>query len=246
MDAVRILRGTHHDAESDGEWGDLWMESRRYPKLSYTLSWVRAPGAYPFSQSRYDIESGYVIDAANREAWLQFCWPLLAVHDAWFATICLNEEWLNHNFLTLRKRRLPDFPDGYRADQAVGTELHNGIPGVYWGTYFGPFYVDWFGRSKFDALPYLEKRELPTGGIFFTSAPTPYDWQTPETQRRQQAIKEHLGADAFFDIRPIRAKIAAMGGTFQRSSMRVRRWPPVAPQYSLGQGSHGIYPPERS
>ena len=223
------------------------MESRRYPKLSYTLSWVRAPGAYPFSQSRYDIESGYVIDAANREAWLQFCWPLLAVHDAWFATICLNEEWLNHNFLTLRKRRLPDFPDGYRGRPSRRYRVAQWYPRRLLG---GPTldHSMWTGLDEANSMPCHTWRRgnYRRGASSSPSAPTPYDWQTPETQRRQQAIKEHLGADAFFDIRPIRAKIAAMGGTFQRSSMRVRRWPPVAPQYSLGQGSHGIYPPERS
>ena len=89
----------------------------------------------------------------------------------------------------------------------VGVKLEEGIPGVFWGNYFGPFYVDWFGRGKFDDLPCVEKRWLDTGGIFFTTAATPFDWNTPAARQMQQAAMEHLGRDAFFDSETVFARV---------------------------------------
>ena len=81
------------------------------------------------------------------------------------------------------------------------------IPGVFWGNYLGPFYVDWFGRGKFDDLPCVEKRWLDSGGIFFTTASTPFEWNTPAARQLQQAVKEHLGEDAFFDSETVCARV---------------------------------------
>ena len=94
---------------------------------------------------------------------------------------------------------------GHRQGGAVGVELERGIPGVYWGNYFGPFYVDWFGRKKIEELPCVEKRWLDSGGIFFTTAPTPFDWNSPVARQIQQAVKEHLGEDAFYDFETVRS-----------------------------------------
>jgi len=88
---------------------------------------------------------------------------------------------------------------------------------VYWGTYFGPFYVDWFGREKFETLPCVERHELPKGGIFFTTAPTPLDWDKPETRAMQRSVMDHLGTEAFFDMQALRAKMAASAEPFAES-----------------------------
>jgi hypothetical protein len=151
---------------------------------------------------------------------------LLGFHDAWFAAMCLDGEWDDHNVLSYKRWRLPDWPHGYEMQQAMGTALQTGVPGVYWGTYFGPFYVDWFGRERFETLPCVEKRELPTGGIFFTTAPTPFQWDKAETRAMQRGVMEHLGADAFFDMQALRAQMAAIGELFPESFDPRRLIPP--------------------
>jgi hypothetical protein len=196
--------------------GEISLERRKRPEVSCRIEWIR--GAHtPFSKPFYYIEEEYTEDVGHLEAWLAFCWPLLGFHDAWFAAVCLDREWEDHNVLTYQKRRLPDWPDGYKVQHGVGTELQKGVPGVYWGTYFGPYYVDWFGRERFDTLPCVDKQELPTGGIFFTTAPTPFDWSEPETQAMQRSVMDHLGADAFFDMQALRAKMTAIGEPFTES-----------------------------
>jgi hypothetical protein len=67
--------------------------------------------------------------------------------------------------------------------------------------------VVWFGREKFETLPCIEKRWLDTGGIFFTTADTPFEWDSPAARELQEAVKQHLGANAFFDIETVRALV---------------------------------------
>jgi len=191
--------------------GEVWMERRKQPKMSTChIEWVRGP-TIPFSRPFYHVNGEYIQKPTHLAAWLDFCWPLLELHNAWFAAICLDGEWNDHNCLVYRQRELPDWPDGYVMQQGgIGANLQKGIPGVYWGTYFGSFYVDWFGREKFETLPCVEKRELPSGGIFFTTAPTPFGWNEPEARAMQRAVMDHLGADAFFDMQALRAKMSAI------------------------------------
>jgi len=202
------------------------MERRKRPKSFFHVEWIRGP-TIPFSTPFYHVDAEYMKNPARLTAWLDFCWPLLGLHDAWFAAICLRREWEDHNCLVYKQRELPNWPDGYVMRQGgIGATLEEGIPGVYWGTYFGPFYVDWFGREKFETLPCVEKQELPTGGIFFTTAPTPFDWDKPETRAMQRAVMDHLGADAFFDMQALRAKMAEIGEPFPESFDPLKLIPP--------------------
>ena len=59
-------------------------------------------------------------------------------------------------------------------------------------------------------MPCVEKRWLETGGFFFTTAPFPSAWDSPDARALQQAAKEHLGADAFFDMESVLRNLDAM------------------------------------
>ncbi len=213
----RILRQLINpwDQESDQSVssGDIWLNRRKRPKIDGNITWIRSPHR-PFASSFLHVDSKYMISPANLSDWCEFCLPLFLHLNAWFAAICLRREWEDRHDLTYRKQRLPDWSDGYIVEGSVGNALENGVPGIYWGTYFGPFYVDWFGREKFETLPYVKKEELSTGGIFFTTAETPFDWDKPDTRVRQRAVMKHLGLDAFFDREALRAKMTEIGEPF--------------------------------
>jgi hypothetical protein len=189
-------------------WTSVGFERMRPPRCFYIVSWAMLPHR-AFEISNYTIEEDFVRKPDHLTEWLEFTFGLLHLHEAWYAQFALNIESLQKNFLTWRTQhpRAKDPQKGVEGARGVGVELEKGIPGVYWGNYFGPFYVEWFGREKFETLPCMEKRWLDTGGIFFTTAPTPFEWDTPTARQLQQAVKDHLGADAFFDIATVRGLI---------------------------------------
>ncbi len=209
-DAARLLvNKAKQELTPDTPSGDIFLERRKTPEAHYRIEWGRNP-YHPFSKSSYIIDASYLREKSLLDDWLSYMMPLLEIHEAYFGAFYSDEEWEDHNVLRYKTRRLPDWPDGYEQVGGGGTNLLIAISGIYWGTYFGPFYVDWFGRDKFDDLPVVTKQELPNGGIFFTTADTPFDWNTPEARARQDAIKHQLGADAFFDIQALRTKMAEM------------------------------------
>ena len=82
---------------------------------------------------------------------------------------------------------------------AVGdNEVMNALPGIFWANFFGPDYVDWFGREKFDRLPCYRLEELPDGGRLILTSPSPLEYDA--SGETQETIKSYLGRPAFGDV----------------------------------------------
>ena len=193
----------------DGTWSHHIFERTRKPYCRHSVEWSTLPHK-AFSISRYVVEDSFLRKAEHLEEWLEFTAGLLARHEAWYARFTLDEEGMAKNYLEWKTTRGQAPSPEYRVTgmiRGVGVKLEECIPGIFWGNYFGPFYVDWFGRGKFDDLPCVEKRWLDTGGIFFTTSATPFDWNTPAARQMQQAVKEHLGEEAFFDSETVFARV---------------------------------------
>jgi len=203
-----IVNQTGQKLDPDRIWSMVHFEQTSYPQFSGVVSWSKLPHS-AFSRSFYSIEDSFVRKAKQLDKWLYFVQGLLGLHKAWYMSCALSEEGLKKNFLEWRSQhpRAKDPTRGVGGASGVGLKLEQGIPGVYWGNYFGPFYVDWFGREKFETLPCTKKQWLETGGVFFTTAPTPFDWDTPEARQTQQAVKEHLGIETFFDMETVRRQV---------------------------------------
>ena len=185
------------------------FERRRNPSCTFRVEWNNLPHR-AFSLSSYRVEDSFLWKAEQLEAWLEFTAGLLQRHEAWYARFTLDEESFAKNYLKWSTAGGHAPSSEYRVTGrggGIGVKLEEGISGVFWGNYFGPFYVDWFGREKFDDLPCVEKRWLDTGGIFFTTTSKPFDWNTAAARQLQQAVKEHLGGDAFFDSETVFARV---------------------------------------
>ncbi len=189
----------------------IFLERTVRPRCSFHVDWSRLPHK-AFDLSSYRLDQGELRKPSMLDSWIGFSLGLITLHEAWFALIALGEETYEKNFLTWHTRhpRARDPQKGITNQSGVGLRLMEGIPGVYWGNYFNAFYVDWFGREKFETLPCVEKRWLEKGGIFFTTAETPFEWNTAEARAMEEAVKDHLGRDAFFDITAVREALAEL------------------------------------
>lgn len=77
-------------------------------------------------------------------------------------------------------------------------EVMSAMPGIFWANFFGPDYVDWFGRERFDQLPCYRLEELPDGGRLILTSPSPLEYDM--SGETQEAIKHYLGRLAFGDV----------------------------------------------
>jgi len=195
-------------AKPQEKWAGLLLLKRtKTPKSSFYLEWNHYQHN-PFNICYFDVEAQWVNTQERLETLLGFSDELYSnLGGYWYANIATDEE--REEKINLKWFR-PDkaHPSGgYFIEGAPGIFLEKGIPGIFWGNYFGPFYVDWFGRDKFKTLPCSYKKEMPDGGIFFTIAESPSKWNTEEAREMELRIKEHLGADAFFHLQALKESL---------------------------------------
>jgi len=82
----------------------------------------------------------------------------------------------------------------------VGDDPEEGIPGLYWMNLFGPLYVNWFGKERFEGLPSTATKFLPDGSVFIQFGNSPDAWSSGEVVAQQRKAIAILGQQAFFDI----------------------------------------------
>jgi len=80
-----------------------------------------------------------------------------------------------------------------------GVWLGEFLPGIYWINFFGPTYINFFGKERFVSLPTYYKEELQDGGFMVLTAQSPFDYDKSKTKKLEKEIIAHLGSDAFFD-----------------------------------------------
>lgn len=81
--------------------------------------------------------------------------------------------------------------------EAIGVDLTEALPGLYWLNYFGPPYVKLIGRERLLSAPAFEVAPIGNGVIVALDA-SAEAWRSAAYQQREQAVIEHLGKEYFF------------------------------------------------
>lgn len=185
----------------------IFQRRKHEPKISYYLEWSDLPHR-PFDRNSVKIGGEILLQKDRFVKWQSFLMDLCVTFESWYAYCGLEEEMNQKHLLNWYVKE----QSGIKVEthRGAGYDLYEGIPGVYWGNYFGPFLVSWFGREKFLDLPCYALHWLDTGGVFFTTAEFPDQWNTPRSLAYQEAIKAHLGRDYFFDIMVVKRVLDAL------------------------------------
>ena len=134
-----------------------------------------------------------VLKVTSPEYLRQFFIDLFLVAEGDYGFMTLEADNKNKNYLITRERL------GQRM-RYVGRDLEKCLPGVYWINIFGREYVDWFGRERLASVPCFRREELKDGSVLVQSAEDMHYFETEEAINAEKII-DHLGRDAFFDIK---------------------------------------------
>ncbi|MEJ2201098.1 MAG: hypothetical protein P8X63_08815, partial [Desulfuromonadaceae bacterium] len=79
-------------------------------------------------------------------------------------------------------------------------DLRKYLPDLYWGSYFGKPYVEMFGRDLLGSAPVHQAKWFSEDGVFLQLSESPEDFliDYEKMEARREAVKVHLGKDAFF------------------------------------------------
>jgi hypothetical protein len=81
--------------------------------------------------------------------------------------------------------------------RAIGADIIDAVPGLYWLNYFGAPYLDLMGRERLLTSPAYEVK--PSGeGFLLSLEASPDAWLTAAYRLREAAVIAHLGEQFFF------------------------------------------------
>lgn len=86
-------------------------------------------------------------------------------------------------------------------DSFLGMRPGKWLPGVYYANFFGSDTVSFFGEQRLTTCPAVRNEPFENGAWLITTARDPWQWQTPAALALKQAVRQHLGERAFFEIR---------------------------------------------
>jgi hypothetical protein len=103
-----------------------------------------------------------------------------------YANVHLDEEYYAKNMI-----------DDETGTRAIGPNLAEGLPGLYWLNYFGAPYVELIGRERLLTSPAYEVKAVGDGVLVALDA-SAEAWQSEAYRQREQATTAHLGQQYFF------------------------------------------------
>jgi hypothetical protein len=144
-------------------------------------SGARKPNVFSHSMER--VEEG----SDEAKALVDYAYQLFNLFEPAYGRLYCKADYREKNLV-----------QGAVAANAVGIDLRKHLPGIYWGNFFGPRYVDFLGEDRLLTAPAHEARWLGEAGILLLVSESPFEYDDPEVKATEQAVVEHLGPEAFF------------------------------------------------
>lgn len=174
--------------------GETMYGSRRKPKTSLLVAFLCKPSLEPhrISFAIKDLVADEELAIASKALELFRRWA--AILGADYGRLCAGGEWERKNVIEQYEE-----PDGSIDPWMVfQQDITTGLPGVYWATYFGKAYVDWFGGAdRFENAPWPHVESCGDGFLLLRSE-SPFTWGQERSLDGQ--LCEWLGDDAFFEL----------------------------------------------
>jgi hypothetical protein len=126
---------------------------------------------------------------------VRFFIDLYLVSEGDYGFLTMQEDHENKNYLIMTD------PNGETYSSFIGDSLEQCLPGVYWANIFGRLYVKWFGENKFRTLPCYRRDRLSDGSYYVQCSNDLFYYKKTDVVSYEKEIINHLGKDAFFDIR---------------------------------------------
>ena len=169
-----------------------------YEGLSFFVDHLES--AYPPELNVIDIEVYLLplVEGRSTSHWARELFEAMALRlPIRYAKAHTSEEYHAKNMV--------DDESGVRA---IGADLKQAIPGLYWLSYFGPLYVELIGRDKLLTAPAYEVKPI-GDGVLIALDPEAEAWQSAGYREREGATISHLGEQFFFSrLDPKRLTVA--------------------------------------
>jgi hypothetical protein len=77
-------------------------------------------------------------------------------------------------------------------------DFSKGLPGVYWGNFWGPPFVSQIGMEKLKLPPSYSTQVLDDGGILLLLDSSPLNYENASTRKSIKTLRNYLGDELFY------------------------------------------------
>lgn len=173
-------------------------------KTSMMLTTYITPNRTPFGVSFWiDARKPKLTVRENQDRIIQLFTRWIDVLQPDFARGCMQAEWAAKNTID----NYLDSDGFITSPKVFNSDINEGLPGLYWLTYFGRDLTEWFTQAKLATAPWPHITES-AGGYFLRRSDDLNSWQLEASL--DERLIEHLGPNRFFDIRDPMRKIEAL------------------------------------
>lgn len=182
----RLYDCIHRVAAPKRRLGDA-MLTGAYKGLSFFLHHSDRTLPPELNEMTIEVYGPSTVEGQTTSAWAREAFEALAVRlPVRYANVHMDGEFAAKNLI-----------DDETGVEAVGVDITDAIPGLYWLNYFGAPYLDLIGRERLLTSPAHEVK--PVGdGVLIALDSSADAWQTAAYQQREQAVIAHLGKQFFF------------------------------------------------
>lgn len=174
-------------------WGrGLFAWRRTKPSLHGYISTRHVKGKHHSTIS--------VVSVLSEEQVSQFPQILRAFEQQFHSDLAVIHSFGNDDLARARKSESVHFLDSNEEQGALflGTwKILKCLPDLWWGTFFGPPYIEMFGRERLLTCPAFAVENW-KDGIWIQLSENPLD-DPDELEKIRVRCKSHLGEDAFYD-----------------------------------------------
>lgn len=172
----------------------IFMLKQNKPYLSWMMIDICYKESRQFNEISLYLDERYLQKEDSVGNLLSWSKKIYNWGDLSHGYICCEKDWENKNRFG---KIVEDFKS--RPVAGGGTHLAEGLPGMYWANFFGPVYVEHFGRKKFVNVPAYHKEELSDGGFLILTSQSPFEYEQRKTHKLEGKSINHLGRKAFFE-----------------------------------------------
>lgn len=189
-------------SQNDSAFGSMIWERTKKPNIDGMATFGK--GKYPeFNRISWMLP---LENFNSYEEFLNDVAEFFGHNEFLFGRICLKDEYYKNNilkdttfFYNKQGEKILHPPGSTSPILPVGLNLRKHIPGLYWRTFFGKVYVDWFGKEKIITTPAYSILELPKDAVCLQMYEKPEMFEESNVEDVIKKAKNHLGEEAFFD-----------------------------------------------
>lgn len=165
----------------------------QYPHTELKVMWQREPAGLNLNSISVFFDGEFMRSSGNIDKVLGLVSDVFDRLNCGYGCIHHDDEWMHKDWI--------DIPllSGKTGRRSITLSAESGLKDVYWANFFGPLYVELFGRSKVESCPAFRIESIGDLSYMLLTSASPFDWSKPKVLELCERAKRHLDAGAFFD-----------------------------------------------